>query len=457
MLQVEGAVYSDVGHVRQKNEDNFYYNGRFRKGYELSSTYDQSFETDGAVQVYAISDGMGGMARGEIAARIAVSELGALERDLRAGTGELDHSEIDDYLNERNNYIVQRNLSADEADGQMGATISVLILRNNSALLANMGDSAVFHFRDGWLKQISRDDSHAGRLRSLGLLTGEEASKHPMRHSLINYLGKEANGGELSYFLVDDIEPRVQDLFLLCSDGISGVLPRDTIRNVLADETSVQAKVHDLVNLAEAAGSSDNITLILIEIRDLREDVASDLPDTEETPDSDTLEPVEPVQVYPHGEIKLKPVANVNPPEAPEETTVAPVRRSPGGLTQEQEDKYLRARAEAVNRQNQRKEKEDMRQKPLPSPEQPAKPANPYERPREGGQNPALKQRMYDQRYSDGTAPVEQPAPAPRARRRQRRGGIRRFLSWLVFLLVFTALGYGIVWLLINGRQYLPF
>lgn len=266
MLKIKAAVYSDTGQVRQTNEDNLYWQGQYRKAFELAGTLNRTFSDQSSVQLYAISDGMGGLARGEVASRIAVSGLAELDDRLKAGLPEDDIKEIDSYLKDRNDYIWERNKLSDSLDDAMGATISLLLLRDDEAILVNMGDTAVFHCHDGLMKQIFRDDSHAARLRSLGYLTSEEASRHPYKNALINFLGKEAPEGELRYFLVPDIHLSAGDLILLCSDGISGVLRRDSIHQVLEEDLDVQEKVELLVDLSVASGSSDNITAVLLEI-----------------------------------------------------------------------------------------------------------------------------------------------------------------------------------------------
>lgn len=502
MLEIQGAAYSDIGLVRQKNEDNFYCQGYFRRGYQLASTYSKSFRSSGDVQVYAVSDGMGGMAKGEIASRIAVSELGAFEREL-SNHKEIPATEaVASYLNERNEQIVARNRMAGSENEGMGATISILIFAEGKAVLANMGDSAVFHCRHGQLKQISRDDSHAARLRSLGYLTSDEAKTHPMRNSLTNYLGRETNGENLGYFLVPDIQIENHDLFLLCSDGISGFLGREAIRNVLAEEATVEAKAEELVNLAEAAGSSDNITLILLEViqqpglsfvantliegEDLdryqsEEDLSRLVNDeTRVVPTSSlrqeqtsrlrqeqTPPPVKRVRTEKEAPLALYPIdSNQEAVKQPQPKPKAKPRQGEAEVSPEQMANYEKMRLEAFERQQVRKEEQAMKRNEIPSEQTPV--SGNYSKPAAQPITREQKQQIYDKRYSDGTTePVitqmdrsgrPQPAGASEpVRARKKRGGLRRFLSWFVFLLLFVALGYGLVWLIVNGASFLPF
>ncbi len=524
MLEIQGAAYSDIGHVRQKNEDNFYCQGYFRRGYQLASTYDKTFHASGDCQVYAISDGMGGMAKGEIASRIAVSELGAFERDLARHREVPVEQAVIAYLTDRNNQIVARNQAAGDPREGMGATISLLIFANGKALLANMGDTAVFHWRQDQLKQISRDDSHAARLRSLGYLTSAEAKTHPLRNSLTNYLGKDTQGEPLGYFLVPNIPIEEHDLFLLCSDGISGFVSREAIRNVLSLPTTVEEKAHELVNLAEAAGSSDNVTLILLEILqspdfpkqaflvegddidtynpnqgplETRSEVTRAVHPMEAAAASQTVQavrpvkpspPVEPLSAFPSEATVVAPKQAAGPTKAPEVKRVSP--KPSAELRPEEAAAYDRMRLEALERQNARKAEQNMKQHsqgtqvppsgqpseqvpPTAVPPAPIPAADqPYAPPRAQAQAQApisreQKARIYDNRYSDsGETPAVSLTSAPSYAGRQsltpeggrkKRGGLGRFFGWLIFLLVFVGIGYGIFWLLVYGTRYLPF
>lgn len=504
MLSVEGAVYSDTGQVRHQNEDNLYWQGRFRRANELAGTLDRVFQSDQEAQLYAISDGMGGMARGEIASRIAVAELGALERRVQAAADNQNTALIDEYLRERSLYMARRNENAGKPEEMMGATISLLLLRGNSAYLANMGDTAVFHCRNGTIKQISRDDSHAARLRSLGYLTREEASRHPFRNSLVNYLGKETDADRVEYFLVRDFPLAKGDLFLLCSDGISGVLSRDMIQSVLQSEASVKTKASELVKLAEAAGSADNLTLILLRIVDCSQESteesglieAEDLliydperSEMEERPARtravlarDVPDAFQGPNVLPHTQVRLFPARMPQAPGAdsggvsasrPEPVRVGPsseaighgeqtIRKGPTQLTPEQHLQYAKARDAAILRQARRNEKMTRENiQPISPEQQPV--SGQYSRPQQPELSREDKARLYDRRYTDGRQPavpfVEAYAPSPRdtapPRRPRRRGGLRSFLSWLIFFIFFILLGYALLWLLIEGRGFL--
>ena len=129
MLKIVGSVYSDTGQVREQNEDNLYWQGEFRKAYELAGTLERDFNSSDDVQLYAVSDGMGGMARGELASRIAVSDLANLDRALKGGSKDYDIRKLDSYLRGCNDYIWERNQRMQSEDEAMGATISLLLLR----------------------------------------------------------------------------------------------------------------------------------------------------------------------------------------------------------------------------------------------------------------------------------------------------------------------------------------
>lgn len=573
MLKIIGSVYSDTGQVRQQNEDNLYWQGQYRKSYELAGTLKRNFKDDHDVQLYAVSDGMGGMARGELASRIAVSELASLDRSLKQGHPDDDTAKIDHYLQNCSRYISERNSSAGSEKEAMGATLSLLMLRDDRAVLANLGDTAVYHSRDGLMKQISRDDSHAARLRSLGYLTSEEARRHPFKHSLVNYLGKEEADGVLKYFLVPDIRLSTGDFLLLCSDGISGVLSREIIQEVLNDAQPPEQKVESLVNLAVASGSADNMTIILlyvaeassprsraeaayyasapVEGEDLLRYEAADAAAQAGTAAAaagaaaKAAEAVQPVPAAaPKSELRKPQRRSVDDETKrmipPERTTVyrpltpeaapppSPAANSPAGaddfyeplvseplpvkpvrvfadasdeikpwpekkqndknaeLSPEQLAYYNKAREEAKRRQAQRRYSGNMQEEMRSPDNQPVSGhysktenvpeahrqyAPPGRYPQGGAPEeqpvPAVppmsreeKQRIYDMRYQDPETlqpPVEGTPPSgsrshyksrPAAGEGRGRSAFVSFLSWIIWILVFVLIGFGITWLL---------
>jgi serine/threonine protein phosphatase PrpC len=434
MLDVRTLVYSDKGPVKDLNQDNVYWRGHFQQAYQLRSSFHAKARAKDPLQLYALSDGMGGMAKGEIASRLAVQDFESLEYQLNRLPQEQRRSAIDAYIRDRAQFLWDSNRSYDDIHEHMGATLCLLMLEESGALLANIGDSACYHYHEGDLIQLSRDDSHAARLRSLGYITKEEEQHHPFRHVLNNYLGMEYKEDNFSYFCVENIPFSPGDTFLLSSDGINAYVKRTVIREILASANPLEIKADMLIDAALDAGSEDNISLILIEI---------------------------------------------------------PAEKEPDGLSQgqssalspQEEEQFNRARKEAVIRQNKmRRERLEVRRVPSESAStsnlsSSSTAAQPESLPQTGEDEKLEeyrilsreeKERYYDQRYADKPsrsgkrvqerrpvyrdaqteAQMEKPVSIKEEKPR-RSNPFLAFLSWLLFLAIFTGLGFLLAFLIL--------
>lgn len=229
---------SDIGCVRAHNEDS---------GLALPEK-----------QLYAVADGMGGQAAGEVASSLLVE---ALKDDLSAG-GCLGEEELRQALLHANDIILGEVRVHPEHRG-MGTTATVLHLEEGLAYWAHVGDSRLYLCREGSLRQITRDHSYVEGLVSRGELTQEEARNHPQRNMLLRAVGVEQ---ELQ---VDTGSFPLQqgDMLLLATDGLMNMVEEDSIMEILQE-----ARGHDdgrdparqLVQRALAAGGSDNVTVIVV-------------------------------------------------------------------------------------------------------------------------------------------------------------------------------------------------
>lgn len=490
MLKIHTVVYSDVGPSRELNEDNLFWQGHYRRRGEIPYTLQDIANSDEQVQIYAISDGIGGMAQGELASMIAVSDLEALTYTLDIAKIEDSADIIAQYLREKANYLWKRNKAKESLADHMGATISLLAIRNDRAYLANIGDSAVYQLSGNSLKQISRNDSHAAILRSLGYLTEEEEADHPFKHQLNNYLGKEYDQEHFAYFLVKDIPLAKGDIFLLCSDGISGVLTENEISEILKSDRSLKDKSNILVEKSLREGNQDNVSLILVEILSCKEnhqlhieyegdavalteedqDVYEHLEETkrmrfsEETsiykvsrkPRSSENEE-DKIQLYPvnNGENETNSEVKFSKPRKLE-----CVDRKKGVLSTKQQSYYEKARKESLRRQEE-KNREKM-QIPRSGTYQEVSKTH-YEKPT--GEKPVRtqtppqvemtrteKQRLYERRYMDvEDTPPSTKNQAPHSEVKiVKRNPLKSCFSWLFFFLLFVAIGFGFMWVFIN-------
>jgi protein phosphatase len=208
--------------------------------------------------LFAIADGMGGAKAGEIAAGIAADTLeGAHSRPLGA-------DELASLISEANVRIWERSLN-DPATAGMGTTFTVALVDEEAGavVFGHVGDSRAYRMRDGVLEQITTDHSLVAELVESGVLTPEEAERHPQRSAITRALGTEATV-EPDVFT---LEVAPGDLFLLCSDGLSDMLTEEQIAAAIERTAGdPNAAGEELVRNANAEGGDDNITVLLFEI-----------------------------------------------------------------------------------------------------------------------------------------------------------------------------------------------
>jgi protein phosphatase len=243
-MKVRVAGLSDVGRCRKVNQD--------------------MFLLDDALGLYAIADGMGGHAAGEVASDLAITALAASLREREPGDAGWSPGEagelLAEALNQGNRKICDSVQARPEWRG-MGTTIVALVLTGGRAVIGHVGDSRAYLLRDGNLSQLTSDHSWVNEQVKLGLLTPEQAHRHPMRNIVTRALGNQP------HVEVDLLDEEIQpgDVFALCSDGLSGMLGDDAIRDLLAEHGSVpQRACQNLVDQANARGGEDNITVIVM-------------------------------------------------------------------------------------------------------------------------------------------------------------------------------------------------
>lgn len=246
-MKWEYAGRSDVGKVRQGNEDTFF--------------------ADGQRGVFIVADGMGGHVAGEIASQMVAETVGpgvcdAVKSGLRGA--ELAQRSLE-LIEAANRAILERADSEPEKRG-MGTTLTLLALSADATyLFQQVGDSRGYLLRDGGLKQITRDHTVVQQQVDRGALTPEQARDHPLSHILTRALGTEASVEADSF----DDRARAGDIFLLCSDGLSGMLTDATIHGILATPSDDLQEIADiLVDSANEAGGLDNITAVVVKLTD---------------------------------------------------------------------------------------------------------------------------------------------------------------------------------------------
>ncbi|MFI5927486.1 PP2C family protein-serine/threonine phosphatase [Micromonospora sp. NPDC051543] len=207
----------------------------------------------------AVADGMGGMAAGDLASSLTIDAVAPL--DLETPEDALVAA-LQDGIALATARI--RQAVADDPERQgMGTTLTALLFaRTGSCLaLAHVGDSRAYLFREGVLKQITRDDTFVQMLVDQGVITPDQASSHPRRAVVTQAL----QGEDVSPSYATMV-PRSGDRWLLCSDGLSNVVRPDTLAEVLAAYPDRSACAGKLIDLALHAGAPDNVTVVVADV-----------------------------------------------------------------------------------------------------------------------------------------------------------------------------------------------
>lgn len=230
---MEVGAKTDKGKVREQNEDTF--------GYRDT--------------LFVIADGMGGHQAGEVASAIAVETVLAVEMDADP-VASLQKAVLSA------NSAILEEMAKNESFSGMGTTVAILLLKTDRAFVSHLGDSRIYQLTEGNLVQLTDDHSFVAELIKNGSITEEEAKIHPQRNVLTRALGTE---GHLE-FEVNSFTTHSGDKFLLCSDGLTGIVDEKIIKEILMSEKTPQTIADQLVEQANKDGGTDNITVIVIEV-----------------------------------------------------------------------------------------------------------------------------------------------------------------------------------------------
>jgi PPM family protein phosphatase len=243
MVRLLHAARTDVGMIRSGNEDNF------------------AVHANGDRGLFIVADGMGGHAAGEVASEMAVQ---IIERELQ-GIQNLDDrtvaETVAEALRKANRNIHDRTITEVDKQG-MGTTASVLLISRLKYLIGQVGDSRVYRLRDGALQQLTKDHSYVQEQVDAGFLTPEQARYHPYSNVITRCVGASPE-------VEPDIyagEAKVGDLFLVASDGLTGMVDDRRRQMLLMSRAEPERKVHALISEANGRGGLDNITAIVVQV-----------------------------------------------------------------------------------------------------------------------------------------------------------------------------------------------
>ena len=257
-MNLESSALTHIGLVRTNNEDNYYVNGKCRTNSTLvAEGYSDDMLRDS--YLYAVCDGMGGESYGELASMIAVKTLAVYQ------STDIRHT-IMEYIRRANKYICDE--LAKFGNIKSGTTLALLFIKGNKAVSYNIGDSRIYLKRKRNLYLLSEDHTEAQHLARMGLLNEDEIPGHESNNKLTQYLGILPDEMIIEPYVSQEIKLKKNDMFMICSDGLTDMVSNDEIADIMAQkDLSSAAIAKELAATAQEHGGKDNTTVIVIKVR----------------------------------------------------------------------------------------------------------------------------------------------------------------------------------------------
>lgn len=240
---MEAFAKSDVGKAREMNQDYYYIS-----------------PSENNINLYILADGMGGYKGGEIASRLATISVKNYIESNFANTVK-DKEEILKLIKssmEYANMVVYEKSKEDKELEAMGTTLEVCLIYNNRAYIGHVGDSRIYRIRKEFMRKLTTDHSYVEKLVKDGTITKEQALNHPKKNMLTKALG-------CTPFVEADVTVKgfiKDDIILICSDGLTNMIPENEIYNIIKENGNEAAT--NLIQKANENGGYDNITAIVI-------------------------------------------------------------------------------------------------------------------------------------------------------------------------------------------------
>lgn len=231
-MTLTAVALTDIGRIRHRNED--------------------SFLLDQDASLFAVADGMGGHAAGDVASQTAIAAFAAAFAETRSPRLSMHAA---------NRAVIQRGL-AESGRAGMGTTLTAMFITGTSALIAHVGDSRLYLMRDSVMVQLTRDHTVAEEMIERGSLNRLDAMQHPANSILTRSLGSRPE------VQVDELQAKLEkgDVLLLCSDGLTAMVTDDAIADILQQERPLADRAAELIDAANRLGGLDNITVLLVEL-----------------------------------------------------------------------------------------------------------------------------------------------------------------------------------------------
>jgi serine/threonine protein phosphatase PrpC len=257
VVQIVSGGVTDVGRVRTNNED--------------------SFRIVEPLNLFILSDGMGGEAHGEVASAMAVDtieEYCSHPEESKDNTGVTLHGTASDNWMPQTkllqnaafqaNYKIHQSAQTHPEQRGMGATLTAGWINGSKLSLAHVGDSRAYLLRTGTLQQLTNDHSLVAEQVRRGILTPQQAEESDMQSVLLRALGANADVD----VDVDEVDVMSRDLLLFCSDGLTRMVSEPEIAGKLQAETDPKSAAQKLVDLANERGGLDNVTVIVVRVEE---------------------------------------------------------------------------------------------------------------------------------------------------------------------------------------------
>lgn len=267
--KINGYVITNPGKIRQNNEDNFSLFGEYRKDVDVSSFKLEKAES-GTFCMAAVFDGMGGEEAGEEASLAAAESINMLTKKGNLPSkisakfnlqGEFKE-EIKKLILTVNKEVCQKSIELGKK--RIGSTIASIYFAGNRFVAANVGDSRCYLVRNDRMSLLSHDHSIGQRMIDTKEMTEEEARKNKSWHALTQNLGIFEDEFCIEPYFSDEMELKENDLFILCSDGLTDMLADSEIKAFVSPESELKDTAEKLIEAALDRGGKDNVTVMIL-------------------------------------------------------------------------------------------------------------------------------------------------------------------------------------------------
>src|SRR2546423_7268580 len=243
LVHLAVAARTDVGRIRKGNEDSLHASANAHRG------------------LFIVADGMGGHAAGEVASEMAVEMVSHDLADLNDLEAPDAHGKVARALRDANRAVYERTRTERDKLG-MGSTVSALLLSETRYVVGHVGDSRIYLVRDGQMRQLTKDHSLVQEQVDAGLLTPEQARRHPQSNVITRCIGM---AGEIEPD-VFEAEARAGDSVLISVDGMTGLVDDRRIQQLLLSRAKPERIVDALIQEANVNGGNDNITAVVVRV-----------------------------------------------------------------------------------------------------------------------------------------------------------------------------------------------